>query len=130
MPQMSTILLVDNDPLEAFLYKSILERRFHDVQRVNDAPEALCLVEQPEFSDHFGLIVIALNTPGMSSSAFEAELHDRLPNLPVLILGKVGERAAKSTCAWVRFLSRPFSAEQILAAASDLLTRHAAHLAA
>jgi len=38
------ILLVDNDPLQAFQRKSILERQFQEVERVGDAADALCLV--------------------------------------------------------------------------------------
>jgi CheY-like chemotaxis protein len=34
---MATILLVDDDPLQASVRKSILERRFSDVRRVGDA---------------------------------------------------------------------------------------------
>ena len=45
-----TILLVDDDPLQAFVRKSILEKRFSDVLRVTGAAEALCLVEQPHFA--------------------------------------------------------------------------------
>jgi len=51
---MATILLVDSNPLQAHQRKSILERRFHEVQRVSDAAEAFCLVEQPEFAGHLG----------------------------------------------------------------------------
>ena len=57
---MATILLVDNDPLQAFLRKSILERRFDDVQRVGDAAEAFCLVEQPQFAENLGLVISGL----------------------------------------------------------------------
>ena len=62
---MTTILLVDDDPLQAFLRKSILERRFRDVERVGDAAEALCLVEQPEFAGQLGLVISGLNMPGI-----------------------------------------------------------------
>ena len=53
---MATILLVDDDPLQAFVRKSTLEKRFHDVERVADAAEALCLVEQPQFAGGLGLV--------------------------------------------------------------------------
>jgi DNA-binding NtrC family response regulator len=121
---MSTILLVDNDPLQAFVCKSILERRFHDVQRVGDAGEAFCLVEQPRFAMNLGLVISDLNMPGIGSSAFVAELHERLPKVPVLVLGGGGEAAAGDSGGWLRFLSRPFASEEILAAAGDLLTQH------
>jgi DNA-binding NtrC family response regulator len=126
---MSTILLVDNDPLQASLYKSILERRFDDVQRVSDAAEALCLIEQPDFAEHLRLVISGLNMPGVGSPTFVAELHERLPNLPVLVLGRAGERAGKYSGRWVRFLSRPFGADQMLDAASELLVYRSARVA-
>ncbi len=58
---MATILLVDDDPLQAFVRKSILERRFADVQRVADAAEAFCLIEQPRFAEKLALVVSGLH---------------------------------------------------------------------
>jgi CheY-like chemotaxis protein len=121
---MSTILLVDNDPLQASVCKSILERRFNDVQRVGDAAEALCLVEQPQFAGRLGLVISDLNMPGIGSPAFVAELHERLPKVPILVLGG-GQAKSDYAGGWVRFLSRPFASEEILAAAGELLAQHA-----
>ncbi|HEY1903364.1 MAG TPA: response regulator [Terracidiphilus sp.] len=123
---MPTILLVDNDPLQAFFRKSILEGRFDDVQRVGDAAEALCLVEQPQFAGCLGLVISGLNMPGIGGPAFVAELHDRLPNVPVLVLGGGGEVSADYRGGGVRFLSRPYANEELLTAAGELLTPHAA----
>lgn len=122
---MATILLVDNDPLQAFLRKSILESRFSPVERVADAAEALCLVEQPQFADHLGLVVSGLSMPGFGGPAFVAELHERLPNLPVLVLGSASEAPADYPGGWVRFLPRPFGGEELLDAAGELLAQHA-----
>jgi DNA-binding NtrC family response regulator len=121
---MATILLVDDDPLQAFLRKSILERKFHDVERVGDAAEALCLVEQPQFAGHLGLVISGLNTHGIGGPAFVAELHERLPNVPVLVLATGGEAATDYQGGWVRFLSRPIVERDMLAAADELLAEH------
>jgi two-component system C4-dicarboxylate transport response regulator DctD len=123
---MPTILLVDNDPLQAFFRKSILEGRFQDVQRVGDAAEALCLVEQPQFAGCLGLVISGLNMPGIGGPAFVAELHDRLPNVPVLVLGGGGEVSTDYRCGGVRFLSRPYASEELLAVADELMAQHAA----
>ena len=122
---MATILLVDNDPLQATLRKSILERRFRDVQRVGDAAEALCLVEQPQFAGQLGLVVSGLSMPGIGGPAFVAELHERMPQIPVLVLGATSEAATDYKGGWVRFLPRPIASEQLLAAANELLAQHA-----
>jgi two-component system C4-dicarboxylate transport response regulator DctD len=122
---MAKILLVDNDPLQALSRKSMLERRFSDVERVGDAAEALCLVEQPEFAGKLGLVVSGLNMPGIGGPAFVAELHARLPKVAVLVLGGASEDADDYAGGWVRFLPRPSSSEEMLAAAGQLLAQYA-----
>jgi two-component system C4-dicarboxylate transport response regulator DctD len=124
---MTMILLVDDDPLQAVLRKSMLERKFENVARVNDAAEALCLVEQPQFAGHLGLVITDLNMPGIRGPAFVAELHERLPQVPVLVLGggAGADAASDYDPKWVRFLPRPFAAEAILAAANEMLAQHA-----
>ncbi len=84
---MATILLVEDDPLQAFLTMSLLGRQFGDVRRATDAAEALCLVEQPEFATKLSLVISGHDTPGITGPAFVAELQSECPHLPVLVLG-------------------------------------------
>jgi DNA-binding NtrC family response regulator len=121
---MATILLVDNDPLQAFQRKSILERRFHDVRRVGDAAEALCLVEQPHFAGNLGLVISGEHMKGIGGPAFVAELHSRLPQLPVLVLGVSSEAADDYPGGWVRFLPKPHATEEMLKVATTLLAQY------
>jgi DNA-binding NtrC family response regulator len=120
---MATILLVDNDPLQAIQRKSMLERRFHDVQRVGDAAQALCLVEQPRFAEGLALVVSGLDMPGVGGPALVAELHTRLPKLPVLVLAGASDTPGDYLGERVRFLPRPFSTDEMLGAASLLLSQ-------
>ena len=83
---MHMILLVDGDPLQARWRKSVLEKRFSDVQRVADAVDALCLVEEPQFARNLVLVISGHLMPGIGGPAFVAELHIRMPLLPVLVL--------------------------------------------
>ncbi len=122
---MATILLVDNDPMQASMRKEILERRFPDVERVGDAAEALCLVEQPQFAGQLKLVISGLSMPGIGGPAFVAELHERLPKVPVLVLGGGSESANDYNGGWVRFLPRPVAVNELLAAAGELLAQHA-----
>ena len=126
---MPTILLVDNDPLQAFLRKSLLERRFHDVQRVGDAAEALCLVEQPYFARNLGLVISGLHMPGIGGPEFVAELHSRLPNVPILVLGSPSEPAANYESGWIHFLARPFAIDEMLRVASQMVLQNASSAA-
>jgi CheY-like chemotaxis protein len=121
---MTTILLVDDDPLQASMRKDILERRFRDVIRVLDPAEALCLVEQPQFCAELGLVVSALHRPGMSGPEFVSELHERLPQLPVLVLGSSKEVAADYPGRWVWFLPQTIANSDLLTAADELLFQY------
>ena len=122
--RMTNILIVDDDPLQASLMMSVLGRHFGNLRRVTDAAEALCLIEQPEFADDLCLVITGHHMPGIGGPAFVAELHLRLPTLPVLVLGNAGEVAEDYTGKWLRFLPKPVSGEEMLALASEMLTAH------
>jgi DNA-binding NtrC family response regulator len=118
---MATVLLVDDDPLQASVRKSILERKFSDVRRVGDAADALCLVEQPQFAKNLGLVVSGNQRSGIGVSDFVAELHARLPGLPVLVLGVNLNHGSVAEDTDVCFLPRPIPADELLAAASRMI---------
>ncbi len=111
---MTTVLLVDDDPLQAHVRRSILQSHFRDVERAADAAEAFILVEEPLFAERLGLVVVGLKRPGMANDAFVAELIDRLPSLPILVLGHSGEDAALFSGQNVRFLPRTVQSDQML----------------
>jgi CheY-like chemotaxis protein len=118
------ILLVENDPLQAFQRKSILEGRFAEVERVPNAADALCLVEQPLFVLNLGLVVCGPHMPGFGGPEFVNELHVRLPKLPVLVLGGASEAAGDYAGECVCFLPQPIANEEMLTLVGKLLTEH------
>jgi CheY-like chemotaxis protein len=121
---MQTILLVDYDPLQAILRKSVLERCFTNVCRVSDAADALCLVEQPRFADDLALVVTGHRMPGIGGPAFVAELTARLPRLPVLVLGAPQESADDYPGASVHFRPRSIDSSELVAVALQLAMKH------
>ncbi len=114
---------MDDDPLQAFVRKSILEKRFSDVRRVADAAEALCLVEQPQFAGRLGLVVSRHSLAGIGGPAFVSELHTRMPFLPVLVLVDSSEDRDDYTDEDVRFLSKPIIAEEMLNLAGEMMAQ-------
>jgi DNA-binding NtrC family response regulator len=121
---MINILLVDDDPLQASLMLSLLGQRFGDVRRVTDAAEALCLIEQPEFASKLGLVISGHHAPGIGGPAFVSELHTRIPDLPVLVLGTAGETLADYAETHAVFLAKPFAVERMLTLTRQMLTDH------
>ena len=126
---MTTVLLVDDDPLQAHVRKSILKRHFSDVERVTDVAEAFIMVEEPLFAERLGLVVVGINRPGLSSPAFVAELTSRLPSIPVLVLGRNREEAAYYEGSNVRFLLRNEPSEQMLAVSRQMIEQYAPRVA-
>jgi DNA-binding NtrC family response regulator len=120
----TTILLVDDDPLQAFVRVSALEKRFHDVVRVADAAEALCLIEEPNFSNRLGLVISGYHRPGLGGPAFVAELHTRKPEVPVLVLGNSSERAADYSESGARFMPKPTANEEMVEVAGQLMRQN------
>jgi CheY-like chemotaxis protein len=118
---MLKILLVDDDPFQAIARKSLLGKRFKDVERAADAAEALCLLEQPDFAEKLGLVISGLHMPGISGPEFVAELHARQPLVPVIVLGNQQDAAADYEAEGVCFLPRTAPSEQVLSVASRLL---------
>jgi CheY-like chemotaxis protein len=126
---MTTVLLVDDDPLQAHVRKSVLGRNFSDIQRATDAAEAFILVEDPRFVQKLGLVVVGLNRPGLGSPAFVAELTSRLPSVPILVLGRSREEAAFYESPNVRFLPRSAPPEQLVALSRKMMEQHSARVA-
>ena len=118
---MTTILLVDDDPLQASLMLSLLGQRFGEVRRVIDAAEALCLIEQPEFTGKLGLVISGHHKPGIGGPAFVDELRTRMPDLPVLVLGTGGETPADYAATRAVFLAKPFTSERMLTLIGQML---------
>jgi DNA-binding NtrC family response regulator len=129
----TTVLIVESDPLQGFLRKSILERQFGDVARVSDASEALCLVEQPQFAHKLSLVIASHPMQGIGGPAFVAELHSRLPEVPILVLADPDAPAPEDLLPGtntghlppgaIRFLPRPFSMDQLVDLARQMLPR-------
>jgi len=103
---------------------SLLGRRFGNVCRVNDAAEALCLIEQPDFAGKLSLVITEHHTPGIGGPAFVAELRSRKPDLSVLVLGAKGPAPSEYSDERVVFLPRPVGGEKMLAVTGQLLAEH------
>jgi CheY-like chemotaxis protein len=126
---MTMVLLVDDDPLQAHVRRSVLQRHFRTVERATDAAEAFIMVEDPDFAEKLGLVVVGLNRPGLGSPAFVAELTARLPGVPVLVLGGNREDAALYPGENVRFLPRTGSTDQMLAVSRQMMDQYTPRVA-
>jgi CheY-like chemotaxis protein len=123
---MTTILLVDDDPLQSQVRKSILERRFSSVKRAADVAEAFIRVEDPDFVSGLGLVIVALSRPGLGGPAFVMELTARLPWIPVLVLGRSGEVSSLYAGDNVRFVARVADPAELVALSRQMMEQQLA----
>jgi CheY-like chemotaxis protein len=125
---MAIILLVDDDPLQAFVRKTALEKSFPDVRRVSGA-EALCLIEQSHFSAQLALVISGTHMPGLSGSDFVAEISSRLPWMPVLVLGNGPDTGRDSPNDLIHFVPSPVSGEELSRLSRQMIALHKASAA-
>jgi DNA-binding response OmpR family regulator len=119
----ATILLVDDDPFQAFAHRAALERDYASIERVADASSAFIRVQEPEFGQTLALVVAGLRLPGLAGPAFVNELKVRVPTVPVLVIGRLGETAAEYSGENIGFVPRNASAEELLAGVRALLSK-------
>ena len=120
---MTTILLVEEDPLAAQPTLSLLGSRFGEVRRVADAAAALCAIEEPDFAAKLSLVISAHLTRGIGGPVFVAELCERMPGLPVLVLGAPGASAADYRGSHIEFLPAHSEPEKMVTLVGQLLAR-------
>ncbi len=116
------ILLVDDDPFQAYARVAALEGVYHRVERAAGAAEAFILVDQPAFARDLALVVVALHMPGISGAAFVAELASRAPRVPVLVLCRNDECSEHFTSSNVPYLLPVGSSmKEMLRAAEEIM---------
>ena len=119
---MAIILIVDDDPLQAYVRKAALEKFFADVRRVS-AAEALCLVEQSQIADQLALVIAGTLMPGLSRTEFVTELSLRLPWLPVLVLDS-DQAGSGGSGNQVQHIAQPLSGEQLARLSRQMVEQH------
>ncbi len=122
-PAQPTILLVDDDPLQAFVRKAILLRRFDHVERVASPADAFILVEQPAYAEKISLVIVGLHLPGLGGPDFVSELTARLPWVHVLVLGGTTDKQTDYSGDNVRYLPKFLAAENLLTKCRQMLDR-------
>jgi CheY-like chemotaxis protein len=118
---MESILLVDDNPLRASMRKSLLEGKAPAVVRALDAAEALCMVESPEFVQGLALVITGHVMSGISGPEFVAEVRNRVPQVPVLVLSPVPEAEQEYKGISGVFVSRTTLPDELRALVSQLV---------
>jgi DNA-binding NtrC family response regulator len=121
------VLVVDDDRAVAMVLASLLEQAGHDAHRVGSGEEALAALA----SRSIDLVISDLRMPGIDGMELLAEVKQRAPDVPVLLLTAHGSvplavEAMKNGAA--DFLQKPFDRDEVLFVVDKALraSKHAA----
>ena len=120
---MATILLVDDDPFQAYAHRVVLERESFNIERAADVSEAFIRLDEPGFTQSLVLIVVGLRLPGLGGPAFVAELTARVPGIPILVVGRNDETASQYVAGNMRFLPSNTSADELLEGVKSFIAK-------
>src|ERR1700684_972826 len=114
------IVVVDDDRAMSSLLTDVLREAGYIVRAANSGADALAMVrENPP-----DLLISDVRMSGMSGHELHAELHDAVPELPVVIITAFGsiESAVESMKRGAAdYITKPFSNDQLLIAVGRAL---------
>src|SRR5438876_982699 len=116
------ILIVDDDPFICRQLEELYISQQYAVSSAPNAPEALRLLQEHEFS----LAVVDLKIPGTDGIGLTREIRDRWPDLDVIMI--TGYASIKGAVEAIKqgasdYITKPFQKEEILLATEKILEK-------
>lgn len=115
------ILLVDDNAIQATTRRSILLRTGRAVVIAAGAEQALAMLEDSALHRSLGLVITDHCMPGMNGPEFVAQLRERMPSVPVIVLSGLPDVEAEYADMNVLFRLKPVAPDQLIALAESLL---------
>ena len=115
------ILLVDDNCIQATTRKAILSRSGRNVAVACDGAQALAMLEQAGTLQPVGLVITDHLMPGMNGPEFIAQLRERLPDLPVVVLSGLADAEDEYRNLDVVFRVKPCPPDELLSIVRSLL---------
>jgi DNA-binding NtrC family response regulator len=119
----STLLLVDDDAIQAVTRKAILERTGCQVILASDGEAALEILSNSEFTSTHALRLIVTDhlMPGMNGPQLVQEVRSRGFNIPILVLSGLPDAETEYEEMDVEFRLKPFAPDSLIALVRELL---------
>lgn len=112
------LLLVEDEAIPRYAFAKLLRFHGHEVMEAKDGLEALTLLDKYAFD----LIITDLVMPRLDGFALIAQLRERSPSLPIILLsGYTAEYAAAAIEGATEFLPKPIDAPVLIATVQRLL---------
>ncbi len=118
-----SILLIDDNAVQAATRQTILKRAGYDVIAVLDPIRALDQLRRNDFPSEINLVITDHLMPGMMGAEFVRELRKFQPHLPVLVISGLEEAEEEYSDLDVLFRMKPLLPDHLLASVHRLTTR-------
>ena len=115
-----TVLLIDDNAIQAATRQTILKRAEYFVIAVLSAERALEQFRNDEFPAKIDLIVTDHVMPGMNGAEFVREVRAFAPDIPILVISGMEEAEAEYAGLDVHFRLKPLLPDHLLAVVHGL----------
>ena len=115
-----TVLLIDDNAIQAATRQTILKRAGYFVIPVLNPQRALEQFQQNEFPAPIDLVITDHVMPGMSGAEFVTELRKSHQDIPILVISGMEEAQDEYTTLNVTFRQKPLMPEQLLSTVAHM----------
>lgn len=109
-----TVLLVDDNPVQATTRQAVLSSAGNLVYVAENASRALALLEDPAIGGKIRLVITDHVMPMMNGQQFVATLREQFPTLPVLVLSGLPDVEDEYSGLNVFFRLKPVTPEELI----------------
>ena len=109
-----TLLLIDDNAIQAATRQAILQRAGYFVIAVLNPKRALDQLRNNEYPAHIDLIITDHLMPNMTGSEFVASLRTFSPTIPVLVISGLAEAEDEYQALSVEFRLKPLLPDLLL----------------
>jgi len=122
MPTVNTILLVDDNAVQAAVRQAILRRAGYFVITALNPVRALEQLRNGDFPSEVQLVVTDHIMPGMRGTEFVREIRQFNPSIPILVVSGMEEAAEQHEGLGVEFRVKPLPPESLLTCVRELIS--------
>jgi CheY-like chemotaxis protein len=110
----STVLLVDDNPVQAATRQAILSHSGNRVFIATSAGHALTLLEDLELARTVRLVITDHLMPKMNGPQFVVKVRQRFPTLPILVLSGLADAEIEYAGMNVPYRQKPIAPEELI----------------
>ena len=118
----ATILLIDDNAVQAATRQTILKRAGYFVIPVLHPQRALEQICSHEFTETIDLVITDHVMPGMNGAEFVRQLRQLQPDVPVLVISGLDEAEDAYRGLKVTFRMKPLQPHNLLATVEQMVT--------